>query len=335
MGEDGTATVSATPVPFWTRAPGGGRRGDDRPGGAGLCCSTRSSPDRQAELREQRSAPGPPAPRRSPARRRCGVATTSGDRCSLVDDVAARPAPARARCRRGPASVSRSRDQPELQPGGGERRRAPLRASGRRARARRCPSSRRARAGTAARAASARCRSTGVAVSRATRRPVFAASVAVPPKRPASRTSARALARSRRSRSPRRCARRRRTPAGAGRAASGRPRLRAAAPGRRQPGVVPSATWVRPARPGSRASRRPTSSRAPAGQRLLEREHDVALERVPVALLEGGVDGVVDERPRAGPRGRVAAEQPELAQRAGRLPGPIEACACSLPVAGS
>ena len=82
---------------------------------------------------------------------------------------------------------------------------------------------------------------------------------------------------------------------------------------------VPSAMCVRPGEPRFAREQAADEVARPRSRRRVEGEHDVALERVVLALLEGGVHGVVDERPRARARRRRSAEEPELAQRACRL----------------
>ena len=115
----GTATVSATPVPFWTRAPGGGEAASTVPDGAALCCSTRSSsgtvrPSCASNARAWSSC----APTSS-GTVTVWVATTSVTRAPSLTTVAAAGA-CSSTLPGGPASVSSVETGPSCRPAAGE-----------------------------------------------------------------------------------------------------------------------------------------------------------------------------------------------------------------------
>ena len=166
-------------------------------------------------------------------------------------------------------------------------------------------------------------RSTASSASRATSRPVSAASVAVPPKSPASRTSAGPSAiveaRARLDRVRRRVVRE------AVRVDPRPVRLGPRAGPRRSAGTVapvPSAMCVRPGEPRL-AGEQPADElarprrRGPASSVSTTSRSSVSSS----PFSSDGVHGVVDERPGARAGRRAAAEEPELAQRPGRLAG--------------
>ena len=254
----GTATVSATSLPFGTGVPGAGSAARIVPGVAGVCFSTREAVSPICPSRAITSSSG--APTISGTTTVGGVATTretgvpsltrifSAGACSstvsagLASVITRVTSPS---CNLAAASAVVAAASLRLTTFGTA---MPVRSTS--TSRNRCSS----RLGSLRSTASA---------SRATRRPVFAPSVAVPPKRPASRTSSGPSAISKVALASTVCA--------SGRYARrcGSIRFRYASSASRPAlpagtfAPVPSAMCVRPVTPGSRARSRPTSSASP------------------------------------------------------------------------